>query len=152
MPGDLLREQIRRPREMTDRPFGCEHHADEPVLRKNWQKWYSKSVSGCDDWCGFSRQIHRYVERGRHSAWFSVVRSVAYAKRMESLGADAVVAEGTEAGGHIGETSSMVWFRRLLMRVTIPGDRCRRYRGRTRGGGRFMLGAEGVQLGTRFWP
>lgn len=79
-----------------------------------------------------------------------VVASVAMAKRMERCGADAVIAEGTEAGGHIGETTTMVLVPQIADAVNIPviaaggiGD--------GRGiAASFMLGAEGVQMGTHF--
>ena len=79
-----------------------------------------------------------------------VVASVALAKRMERYGADAVVAEGTESGGHIGEATTMTLVPQVVDAVSIPviaaggiGD--------GRGiAAAFMLGAEAVQMGTRF--
>ena len=79
-----------------------------------------------------------------------VVASVALAKRMEKAGADAVIAEGTESGGHVGQLTTMVLVPQVVDAVNIPvlaaggiGD--------GRGvAASFMLGAEGVQLGTRF--
>ena len=79
-----------------------------------------------------------------------VVASVALARRMEKYGADAVVAEGTESGGHIGEATTMTLVPQVVDAVSIPviaaggiGD--------GRGiAAAFMLGAEAVQMGTRF--
>ena len=79
-----------------------------------------------------------------------VVASVALAKRMEKCGADAVIAEGTESGGHIGQLTTMALVPQVVDAVKIPviaaggiGD--------GRGvAASFMLGAEGVQVGTRF--
>lgn len=79
-----------------------------------------------------------------------VVASVALARRMEKYGADAVIAEGTESGGHIGEETTMTLVPQVVDAVSIPviaaggiGD--------GRGiAAAFMLGAEAVQMGTRF--
>lgn len=79
-----------------------------------------------------------------------VVASVALAKRMEKAGADAIIAEGTESGGHVGQLTTMALVPQVVDAVNIPvlaaggiGD--------GRGvAASFMLGAEGVQLGTRF--
>ena len=79
-----------------------------------------------------------------------VVASVALAKRMEKAGADAIVAEGTESGGHVGQLTTMALVPQVVDAVNIPviaaggiGD--------GRGvAASFMLGAEGIQVGTRF--
>lgn len=78
-----------------------------------------------------------------------VIASVAMAKRMERVGADAVVAEGTEAGG-ISERIRRWFLSRDRGCSDDPGDRCRRYCRRTYYGGGIVLGAEGVQMGTAF--
>ena len=79
-----------------------------------------------------------------------VIASVAHAKRVERQGADAVVAEGTEAGGHIGELTTMVLVPQVVDAVSIPVVAAG---GIADGRGvvaAFALGAEGVQVGTRF--
>jgi len=79
-----------------------------------------------------------------------VIPSVAYAKRMESMGADALVAEGTEAGGHIGELTTMVLIPQVVDAVKIPVIAAGGIADGRGVAAAFMLGAEGVQVGTRF--
>ena len=79
-----------------------------------------------------------------------VVASVALAKRMERCGADAVVAEGTEAGGHIGENTTMVLVPQVADAVQIPVIAAGGIADGRGVAAVFMLGAKGVQLGTRF--
>lgn len=76
--------------------------------------------------------------------------SVALAKRMERCGADAVVAEGTEAGGHIGENTTMVLVPQVADAVQIPVIAAGGIADGRGVAAVFMLGAKGVQLGTRF--
>ncbi len=79
-----------------------------------------------------------------------VVPSVALAKRMERAGADAVVAEGTESGGHIGENTTMCLVPQVADAVEIPVIAAGGIADGRGIAASFMLGAEGVQLGTRF--
>lgn len=79
-----------------------------------------------------------------------VVASVALAKRMERCGADALVAEGTEAGGHIGENTTMVLVPQIADAVEIPVIAAGGIADGRGMAAAFMLGAEGVQIGTRF--
>lgn len=79
-----------------------------------------------------------------------VVPSVALAKRMERAGADAVIAEGTESGGHIGENTTMCLVPQVVDAVEIPVIAAGGIADGRGIAASFMLGAEGVQLGTRF--
>lgn len=79
-----------------------------------------------------------------------VVPSVALAKRMERAGADAVVAEGTESGGHIGENTTMCLVPQVVDAVSIPVIAAGGIADGRGMAASFMLGAEGVQIGTRF--
>ena len=79
-----------------------------------------------------------------------VVASVAMAKSMQRCGADALVAEGTEAGGHIGENTTMVLVPQVVDAVEIPVIAAGGIADGRGIAAAFMLGAEGVQLGTRF--
>ena len=79
-----------------------------------------------------------------------VVASVAMARMMERCGADAVIAEGTEAGGHIGEITTMVLVPQVVDAVNIPVVAAGGIADGRGIAAAFMLGAEGVQIGTRF--
>ena len=79
-----------------------------------------------------------------------VVPSVALAKRMERAGADAVVAEGTESGGHIGENTTMCLVPQVVDALEIPVIAAGGIADGRGMAAAFMLGAEGVQIGTRF--
>lgn len=79
-----------------------------------------------------------------------VIPSVALAKRMEKAGADAVVAEGTESGGHIGENTTMCLVPQVVDAVSIPVIAAGGIADGRGVAASFMLGAEGVQIGTRF--
>ena len=79
-----------------------------------------------------------------------VVPSVALAKRMERAGADAVVAEGTESGGHIGQNTTMCLVPQVVDAVEIPVIAAGGIADGRGVAAAFMLGAEGVQVGTRF--
>jgi enoyl-[acyl-carrier protein] reductase II len=80
----------------------------------------------------------------------TVVPSVALAKRMESIGADAVIGEGMEAGGHIGDLTTLVLTPQLVDAVTIPVVAAGGIADGRGMAAAFALGAEGVQVGTRF--
>lgn len=79
-----------------------------------------------------------------------VVASVALARRMESLGVDALVAEGTEAGGHIGELTTMALSPQVIDAVNIPVVSAGGIADGRGAAAAFMLGADGIQVGTRF--
>ena len=79
-----------------------------------------------------------------------VIPSVALAKRMERAGADAVIAEGTESGGHIGENTTMCLVPQVVDAVEIPVIAAGGIADGRGIAASFMLGAEGVQVGTRF--
>ena len=79
-----------------------------------------------------------------------VVASVALAKRMERCGADAIVAEGTEAGGHIGELTTMVLVPQIVDAVSVPVIAAGGIADGRGIAAAFMLGARGVQIGTQF--
>ena len=120
-PKEVVKKEIKKVKELTEQPFGAGNPA---------------------------KYMARFKEH--NIKVIPVVPSVALAKRMEKIGADAVIFEGMEAGGHIGKLTTMSGLPQIVDAVSIPviaaggiGD------GRGMAAA-FMLGAEAVQLGTRF--
>lgn len=148
-PADFVREQIRKCREMTDKPFGVNIMLMNPQAEAIAEVVVQEKVRAVTTGAG---NPGKYM-----AAWkaagvrvIPVVASVAQARLMERAGADAVVAEGMESGGHIGAATTMTLVPQVADAVDIPvvaaggiGD--------GRGfAAAFMLGAEAVQMGTRF--
>ena len=148
-PADWVREQIRKTKELTDRPFGVNVMLMSPYADDVARVIAEEGVKAVTTGAG---NPEKYMElwKERNIKVITVVASVALAKRMERCGADAVVAEGCESGGHIGESTTMTLVPQVVDAVDIPviaaggiGD--------GRGiAAAFMLGAKGVQMGTRF--
>ena len=148
-PTEVVRAQIRKAKELTDKPFGVnimlmQDNADE-IARLVCDEKVLVVTTGAGS-------PGKYIEmwKGHGIKVIPVVPSVAIAKRMEKFGADAVIAEGMESGGHIGQTTTMSLVPQVVDAVNIPviaaggiGD------GRGTAAS-FMLGAVGVQMGTRF--
>lgn len=148
-PEDVIRQQIRTAKEMTDRPFGVNvmlmsPYADE-VARVVVEEGVPVVTTGAGN-------PGKYLKMWQNAGIrvIPVVASVALARMMEKAGVDAVIAEGTESGGHIGSATTMTLVPQVVDAVDIPviaaggiGD------GRGMAAA-FMLGAEAVQIGTRF--
>ena len=148
-PAEWVREQIREAKKLTDKPFGVNIMLMSPNADEVAKIVVEEGIKVITTGAG---SPEKYMEAWKAAGVkvIPVVASVALAKRMERCGADAVVAEGTESGGHIGETTTMALVPQVVDAVDIPviaaggiGD--------GRGiAAAFMLGAKGVQMGTRF--
>lgn len=148
-PADFVREQIRKTRELTDKPFGVNIMLMNPEADGIAQVVCEEGVRVVTTGAG---NPAKYMKQWKDAgiAVIPVVASTAMARLMERAGADAVVAEGMESGGHIGQLTTMTLVPQVVDAVSIPviaaggiGD------GRGLAAAR-MLGAEGVQIGTRF--
>ncbi len=148
-PIEYLREQIRRCRSLTDKPFGVNIMLMSPNAEELAQLVIDEKVPVVTTGAGSpGKYIPAWKEAGIKV--IPVVPSVALAKRMERVGADAVIAEGTESGGHIGENTTMCLVPQVVDAVSIPVIAAGGIADGRGVAASFMLGAQGVQVGTRF--
>ncbi len=148
-PIDYLRDQIRKCKEKTDKPFGVNIMLMSPNADDLAQLCIDEGVRVVTTGAGNpGKYIPAWKEAGIKV--IPVVPSVALAKRMERAGADAVVAEGTESGGHIGENTTMCLVPQVVDALEIPVIAAGGIADGRGMAAAFMLGAEGVQIGTRF--
>ena len=148
-PIDYLREQIRRCKSLTDKPFGVNIMLMSPNAEELAQLVIEEGVPVVTTGAGNpGKFMAAWKEAGVKV--IPVVPSVALAKRMERSGADAVIAEGTESGGHIGENTTMCLVPQVVDAVSIPVIAAGGIADGRGIAASFMLGAEGVQVGTRF--
>lgn len=149
MPTDLLREQIRNAKTLTDRPFGVNLMLLTPHIDELVDMVLTEGVHAVTTGAGNpGKYMSAFKERGIKV--LPIAPSVALAKRLESIGADAIIGEGMEAGGHIGELTTMVLTPQLVDAVSVPVIAAGGIADGRGVAAAFALGAEGVQLGTRF--
>ena len=148
-PGEVVREEIRKARQITKKPFGVNvmlmsPHADDvaKVVVEEGVKVVTTGAGSPEKYMAMWKEAGIKV--------IPVVASVAMAKRMERIGADAVVAEGMESGGHIGELTTMTLVPQVVDAVSIPVIAAGGIADGRGIAAAFMLGAEAVQMGTRF--
>lgn len=148
-PEDVIRQQIREAKKLTDKPFGVNVMLMSPYADEVAKVVVEEGVKVVTTGAGNpGKYLKMWQEAGIKVV--PVVASVALARMMEKAGVDAVVAEGTESGGHIGSATTMTLVPQVVDAVQIPviaaggiGD------GRGMAAA-FMLGADAVQMGTRF--
>ena len=146
---EAVRNEIRKCRELTDRPFGVNIMLQAPNAGEIAHMVVEEGVKILTTGAGSPAQyMPMWKEAGIKV--IPVVASVALALKMQSAGADAIVAEGAESGGHVGELHTMPLIPQIVDAVEIPviaaGGICD---GRGAAAA-FMLGADAIQVGTRF--
>lgn len=149
-PIDYLREQIRKTRaNVGDKPFGVNIMLMSPNADELADLVIEEKVPVVTTGAGNpGKYMAKWKEAGIKV--IPVVPSSALAKRMERAGADAVIAEGMESGGHIGEITTMCLVPQVVDAVSVPVIAAGGIADGRGIAAAFMLGAEGVQLGTRF--
>lgn len=148
-PAEVVREEIRKTKTLTDKPFGVNVMLMNPNAPEVAKVIIEEGVKVVTTGAG---NPGKFMDEWKAAGIvvIPVVASVAMAKMMVRAGADAVIAEGTESGGHIGSATTMTLVPQVVDAVDVPviaaggiGD--------GRGfAAAMMLGAEGVQMGTRF--
>ena len=149
MPPDLLRAEIQKAKKWTDKPFGVNIMLMSPFVKEVMEVVIDERVAVVTTGAGNPAEyLPALKEVG--TKVIPVVASVALAKRLVRSGVDAVIAEGTESGGHVGEITTMALIPQVVDAVDVPvigaggiGD--------SRGiMAAFALGASAVQMGSRF--
>ena len=148
-PASWVREQIQAAKKETDKPFGVNLMLMNPEADKIAKVILEEDIKVVTTGAG-SPEKYMADWKAAGVKVIPVIASVALAKRMERCGADAVVAEGTEAGGHIGELTTMVLVPQVVDAVNIPVIAAGGIADGRGMAAAFMLGAEAVQMGTRF--
>ena len=148
-PAEWVRDQIRQVKAKTDRPFGVNVMLMNPEADQIAQVIVEEKVPVVTTGAG---NPGKYIELWKDAGVkiIPVVASVALAKMMERGGADAVIAEGTESGGHIGAQTTMTLVPQVVDAVNIPVIAAGGIADGRGFAAAFALGAEAIQVGTRF--
>ena len=149
MTGEQLREEIRELRKLTDKPFAV----NVMLMMKNIKEIVTviieEKVPVVTTGAGTPKFIMPYLKEAGIKV-IPVIVSVKHAQKMQELGVDAVIAEGSEAGGHIGETNTMALIPQIVDSVDIPVIAAGGVADGRGLAAAFVLGAQGVQMGTIF--
>ena len=148
-PAEVVREQIRKVKELTDKPFGVNVMLLNPNAPDVAKVIVEEGVGIVTTGAG---NPAKYMDMWKNAGVtvIPVVASVAMAKLMERAGADAVVAEGMESGGHIGSQTTMTLVPQVADAVSIPVIAAGGIADGRGMAAAMLLGAEGIQMGTRF--
>lgn len=146
---DVMARQIDETKARTDRPFALNIMLMSPHADDLAQLAIDKGVRAVTTGAG-SPAAYMASWKDAGIKVVPVVASTALARRMEKCGADAVIAEGGESGGHIGELNTMALVPQVVQAVSIPVLAAGGIASGRQLAAALMLGAEGVQIGTRF--
>ncbi|MEG2985667.1 MAG: DUF561 domain-containing protein, partial [Peptostreptococcaceae bacterium] len=148
-PKEVIKEQIIKCRKLTDKPFGVNVMLLSPFADEIIDLIIEEKIEVITTGAG---NPAKYIERLKkvNTKVIPVVPTIALAKRMEKYGADAVIVEGTEAGGHIGELTTIVLTPQVANNVNIPVIAAGGIADGKGLAAALCLGASGVQIGTRF--
>lgn len=147
MNADMLREQIRRCRELTDKPFGVNIMLMNPAASEMAKVVIEEGVKVVTTGAGVPGQfVPAWKEAGIKV--FPVVAATTLVKRLEPLGVDGFIAEGTESGGHVGELTTMALVPQVRECTGLPVIAAGGIASGRQLAAAFALGACGVQVGT----
>lgn len=147
--GEQLREEIRKCKKMTDKIFGVNIMLMSPFAEEVSDVVIEEGIKVITTGAGNpGKYMAKWLEAGIKV--IPVVPSVALARKMEKDGAFAVIAEGGESGGHVGDLTTMALVPQVVDAVKIPVIAAGGIADGRQIAAAFMLGAQGVQVGTRF--
>jgi len=149
MPGEILRQEIENTRRLTNKPFGVNLNRQAPNRDELLQVVCEEKPALVTIGGGDPRPCIEPLKKAG-IPFFPIIPSLRLAKRLDSLGADGIVIEGLEAAGHVGYSTTM-----CLMQIIIGQVNCPVLVAGGIGTGKamaaaFMMGADGIQMGTRF--
>ncbi|NLZ94076.1 MAG: enoyl-[acyl-carrier-protein] reductase FabK [Firmicutes bacterium] len=148
-PASILEQEIKKAKKLTSRPFGVNIMLLSPYVEEVVDLLCQEEVAVVTTGAGNpGKYMERFQAKGMKV--IPVVSSVALAKRLARLGVDAMIAEGMEAGGHIGELTTMVLVPQIVDAVDVPVIAAGGIADGRGVAAALALGAAGVQLGTRF--
>jgi len=148
-PGEFVRKIIQETKKLTDKPFGVNILLLSPYVDEVVDVVCEENIKVITTGAGSpGKYMKRFKEAG--ISVIPVVASVALARRMENEGADAIICEGMEAGGHIGKLTTMTLVPQVVDAVNIPVIAAGGIADGRGMAAAIMLGADAVQLGTRF--
>ena len=147
--GEQLRAQIKEAKKLTDKPFGVNLMLMSPFIEEAVDVVCEEGISVVTTGAG---NPSKYMEKlkGANIKVICVVASVALAVMVERMGASAVIAEGCESGGHVGETTTMALVPQVVDAVNIPVIAAGGIADGRGMAAAYMRGAKAVQMGTRF--
>lgn len=148
-PADWVRQQIRATRERTSRPFGVNLMLMSPSLKEVMDVVIEEKVPVVATGGGNPATLIPQLKAAGAKV-LPVISSVALARRLERSGADAIVAEGMESGGHVGETTTMALLPQVVDAVSVPVIAAGGIADGRGMAAALALGAQAVQMGTRF--
>ncbi len=145
--GDRLRQEIRRAKELTDKPFGVNLMLMSPYADDIAQIILDEGVKVVTTGAG---NPGKYIPAWKAAGIkvMPVVAASILAKRLERLGVDAIIAEGTESGGHVGEMTTMALVPQVIDAVSVPVVAAGGIADGRQAAAAFALGACGIQVGT----
>jgi enoyl-[acyl-carrier protein] reductase II len=149
MPHDVLRAEIRKTKAMTSKPFGVNIMLMSPFVKDVMQVVIDEKVPVVTTGAGNPGEYIPAL-KAIGTKVIPVVASVALAIRLERIGVDAIIAEGLESGGHVGEVTTMSLVPQVVDAVKIPVIAAGGIADARGVVATFALGAKGVQIGTRF--
>ncbi len=147
--GEQLRAQIKKAKELTDKPFGVNLMLMSPYIEEAVDVVCQEKIKVVTTGAGNpAKYMDKLLSNGVKV--ICVVASVALAVMVERMGASAVVAEGCESGGHVGDTTTMALVPQVVDAVSIPVIAAGGIADGRGMAAAFMLGAKAIQMGTRF--